>query len=162
MTKMASSDHDDGGNSSSDDGARLPGGLGRKNENKRQRGWQGSEMELEHQREILNSKESGREIAKSAAVDISQFQNFEVGQGYQAKHVVRQKGGAMGTTAAGGGGDTGQKVTVASMPTKPEDYASETRKKKKSKQEDDRSLESYLQCSGLREFRKEIEKILAS
>ena len=156
---MTSSDNNDGGNSSSDDGARLPGGLGRKNENKRQRGWQGSEMEMEHQREILNSKESGREIAKSAAVDISQFQNFEVGQGYQAKHVVRQKGGAMGT-AAGGGGDTGQKVTVASMPTKPEDYASETRKKKKAKQ--DTSLESYLQCNGLREFRKEIEKILAS
>eukprot|EP00590_Aulacoseira_subarctica_P010349 CAMPEP_0172430058 /NCGR_PEP_ID=MMETSP1064-20121228/52914_1 /TAXON_ID=202472 /ORGANISM="Aulacoseira subarctica , Strain CCAP 1002/5" /LENGTH=135 /DNA_ID=CAMNT_0013175849 /DNA_START=242 /DNA_END=645 /DNA_ORIENTATION=+ len=52
--------------------------------------WEGEEMELDHYREGRGSANKKRKDA-SAAVDISQFQNTVVGQGYQAKHVIRQR-----------------------------------------------------------------------
>ena len=63
---------------------------------KRKRGslWDGDEMEMQHfrdhQRQQLLNK-SNKETSTFTAVDISQFQNHQIGQGYQAKHVIRQK-----------------------------------------------------------------------
>jgi hypothetical protein len=51
------------------------------------KGWQGSSMELTHQMESHRDQKA----SQYAAVDIRQFQNTQVGKGYQAKHVVRQR-----------------------------------------------------------------------
>ena len=203
------------GGSDSDDDHRdrllVPGS--RKNEHKRQRGWDGQDMEMEHQRQVLRDQQRQKEIrggdggddgdgnariiSKSAAVDISQFQNFEVGKGYKAKHVVRQPGMLQPAASATQAGATRPSAAVAtssnnksqqgagSKTTRDDnddsDDDDDKRKKKKhkkkkkskrssSKEEEPSSsttsssslLESYLQCHGLREFRKEIEKILTT
>merc|ERR1712157_519519 len=51
------------------------------------RGWEGGDLEITHQREYAKSSSQ----IDYAAVDMTQFHNTEVGKGYQAKHVVRQK-----------------------------------------------------------------------
>jgi hypothetical protein len=114
---------------------------------KRRRGWEGEEMEMVHQREAFR-EDKGK---ASAAVDISQFQNHEVGKGYQAKHVVRQKTGEAPSvkTKDMSGGNNGVADSKAKAPKRSSNEISEIRA-------------SYMKSAGLREFRKEIEKILSS
>jgi hypothetical protein len=111
---------------------------------KRRRGWEGESMEMSHQ------MESGDKAKNSAGVDISQFRNFEVGKGYQAKHVIRQRTGESSQPAMEIKDMTGSKEAVEEKEAK---ISVETL-------EDIRK--SYIKSSGLREFRKEIEKILNS
>jgi hypothetical protein len=82
-----------------------------------------------------------------AAVDLSQFRNEKVGEGYQAKHVIRQKEAA---------------------PSKASGIVDMSQRKKESKQkvnaaaENDglKAKESYLACRGMRDFIREVNKIL--
>jgi hypothetical protein len=109
------------------------------------RGWQGEELEIDHQRESLKSGKDKDAVA--AAVDIRQFQNHVVGEGYQAKHVIRQssaktRGPSLQIKDMSGGAKFGRGESKQEM-----------------KDTGDRN---YIQNAGLREFRKEIESILES
>jgi hypothetical protein len=103
-------------------------------------------MEMVHQREAFR-EDKGK---ASAAVDISQFQNHEVGKGYQAKHVVRQKTGEAPS------------VKIKVMPGGNNGADSKAKAPKHSVNEISEIRASYMKSAGLREFRKEIEKILSS
>ena len=80
-----------------------------------------------------------------AAVDLQQFRNDEVGKGYQAKHVVRQKG--VPSKASG----------IVDMSQR-KDESIETQKARSNTESI--TKESYLQCQGMRNFMREVEKIL--
>jgi len=109
----------------------------------RHRGWQGEQLEMDHQLEVVRS---GKQSA-AAAVDIRQFQNTVVGEGYQAKHVVRQR---------------------SAQPTsdlKIQDMTGGTSFRNDKEQnllKSDTGARNYIENEGLREFRKEIESILSS
>jgi hypothetical protein len=104
-------------------------------------------MEMVHQREAIR-EDKGK---ASAAVDISQFQNHEVGKGYQAKHVIRQKTGEEPS------------VKIKDMMSGEKNRAdSKAKAPKRSANEISEIRASYMKSAGLREFRKEIEKILSS
>lgn len=134
---------------------------------KKYRGWQGEDMEMDHQRETSSSITAGT-MDKNAvtAVDLNQFRNTEVGKGYQARHVVRQKTAAATTTTdLRTGGDVSAKKKME------EGIPDTTRKKKarleansSSRQKQDEKLDrdKLLKNAGLRTFRKEIESILSS
>lgn len=114
-------------------------------------------MELEHQSRTINK--SGTQ--QNAAVNLDQFRNTEVGKGYQAKHVIRQK--EKGTASP-----TSGSALVVEDRTRPKGNV-DTRSARDRKDElassqteqpiHDTLLLSYLQCTGLREFRKELEKV---
>jgi len=87
-------------------------------------------------------QQSGNIKSAHAAVDLSQFRNEEVGKGYQARHVIRQSGAP---SKASGIVDVSKKDE--SKP-KPKDTTTE--------------MESALACRGLRNFIREIDKILES
>lgn len=133
----------------SDESPRIPQGV-----IKSRGGWQGEELELEHQRQ-----QDANHKTSAAAVDLNQFRNTEVGKGYQAKHVVRQKGAKI------------ESISIKDM-SKPDPSAkSNKRSRESSKKRKDNSrpsedkeppLQRYLKCEGLRAFRKEIEKIVMS
>ncbi|VEU44472.1 unnamed protein product [Pseudo-nitzschia multistriata] len=121
------------------------GEFGSKND-KNRGGW-GESMELAHQRE------AGRRVTAGApetvvAVDLSQFRNTEVGRGYQARHVVRQRSAAIETTKT---------TTVNDRVHLPRARDSERPVKQEPLDKED-----LLRNEGLRLFRKEIESILAS
>jgi hypothetical protein len=116
------------------------GEFGGKNERKRNRGW-GEAMELAHQQQHQTSSSSS-----AVAVDLNQFRNTEVGTGYQAKHVVRQK------TASGPQMKT--RTVNDRVIQGPAKTAESTAKPI--------TLEELLKNDGLRAFRKEIESILSS
>ena len=109
----------------------------------RQRGWQGEELEMAHKREGLATGRDKKSTA--AAVDIQQFQNHDVGQGYQARHVVRQPSA-----------HTSNRMEVRDM------SGGKFNEKEETKKIVDSGDREYLQNKGLRDFRKEIESILAS
>jgi hypothetical protein len=88
------------------------------------------------------------------AVDLRQFQNFEVGKGYQAQHVVRQPQAAAG------------RVDFIDMSRQHQPLEKEAPHKsrhsanyKESKDWKTRRLQRYLQSSVFRRFRRELEKI---
>jgi len=100
------------------------------------------DFEREHQKEAFREKKQ----KTHAAVNLQQFQNHVVGQGYQAKHVIRQK-----SAVAGG-------ISIQDMTKKP----SEKKKADIDSYDTSQTGESYLNHAGLRAFRKEIENILSS
>ena len=109
----------------------------------RNRGGWGEAMELAHQR----SNDAG--ASSVVAVDLNQFRNTEVGTGYQAKHVVRQKTAGASTTT---------KTRVVNG-----DFQSGADKNNtKSSQPQAIETDELLKNDGLRAFRKEIESILSS
>ena len=114
----------------------------------RHRGWAGEELEMNH---TLDQNRHGSN-SKFAAVDLNQFRNTIVGVGYQAKGVIRQRSGSEAIK---------EKVTKHSSAPKEalsKRAGNSTGKKPDKKQR----LESYLQCVGIREFRRQIEEILSS
>ena len=116
--------------------------FGGKNETKR--GW-GESMELAHQQDNKHTK-SNNSMSSVVAVDLGQFRNTEVGKGYQAKHVVRQK---MATT------------TKTKTRTVNDDF--NVRKRLQSETATTPiDTNELLKNDGLRAFRKEIESILSS
>lgn len=144
-------------------GPHLPAGVLRS-----RGGWDDvNNLEIEHQRERLraNADEhdatvTGKKANTShAAVDLSQFRNEEVGKGYQAKHVVRQKEGKSSTA----GGDvvdmSGGKFSKDT--TKKRSHDDNTKHSKRQATDSDDRLDAYLNCKGMRDFRREIDKILS-
>lgn len=107
-------------------------------------------MEMEHQNQQQDSSKDNY-----AAVNIKQFQNTVVGEGYQARGVVRQK-------TAGEIQSDIRDITA----TRKADSSMEGARPKETKSTgtatERRELDEYLRCDGIREFRKEIEQLLAS
>jgi hypothetical protein len=160
-----------GGNDSSDDetGNDLPAGVLRS-----RGGWaDANNIELEHQRERLRAADTeiehdqaarGDVTKNHAAVDLSQFRNEEVGRGYKAKHVVRQReasSSAMGVLDMSGG-IFSTKDALSSSATKKRVHDESGGKDKTAvgKKSSDSCLDTYLKCKGMRDFMKEIDKIL--
>ena len=106
------------------------------------RGWEGEELEMNHQQEIFRSGKGDSVVA----VDIRQFQNTVVGEGYQARHVVRQPS-ANPPTAMKVRDMTGSSFGPQAV-------------EKISRQDDGKR--NYIENDALREFRKEIELILST
>jgi hypothetical protein len=132
---------DDGDDSSGSGGPAMPRGVV---SHHRRRGWQGEELEMGHQQEALRGGKSKQGAV--AAVDIRQFQNTVVGEGYQAKHVVRQPGSK----------------PASSLQVKDLSGGAVFNKAKEKPSKSDSGDRDYIKNDGLREFRKEIELILAS
>lgn len=121
------------------------------------KGWAGEELEIEHRREQLRNNE----FKSHKTVDLGQFQNKEVGVGYQARGVIRQRAAH------------GPQMKIVDMTKKVDDWETgsvESSSKKKRKREKkskrdskkkakDDPLKMFLECKALRDFRKEIEKI---
>eukprot|EP00934_Nitzschia_sp_Nitz4_P002068 Nitzschia sp. Nitz4//scaffold119_size111653//20941//21306//NITZ4_004179-RA/size111653-processed-gene-0.5-mRNA-1//1//CDS//3329533803//2068//frame0 len=105
------------------------------------RGWQGGEMEMDHQR----NKELGFK-GESAAVDLDQFRNYVVGEGYQAQHVVRQRGAPK---------PSNQPLSIQDMTG-----GAKFSQNDASFSTSDTGERDYLQNAGIREFRKELEGLL--
>jgi len=168
MEETPSSSDDDSSASSS--GPALPRGV-----LKTRAGWAGEELEREH------SATTKGTAGAVAAVDLSQFRNTEVGKGYQARHVIRQR------TAADGGESSQKKDMAQPEPASLKEDNNNKKKKIKKRQkkeekdgeevdEDANRLSSrdrkktkkgakvskYLESQGIREFRKELESIVSS
>jgi hypothetical protein len=111
---------------------------------RKRKGWQGEELEMAHHREKFreSTNEGCSTRSNPVAVDLKQFQNHKVGEGYQAKHFVRQRGVS----------DTEVKVIDMSLKT--------TQAERTSSSNSDDLLKRYLQCKGLREFRMQLDEIL--
>lgn len=151
--------NDDGSSASSSDHAVPSRGVipSRKN-----RGWDGEQMELAHAQRSAQESKKG-----PAAVDLSQFRNEEVGKGYQAKFVVRQR--------TGQDDDQGSRMAVKDMTKSSKSEKKKSSRKDKRKrssrgdeEDDDKKskeeyeganrLDKYLKSEGMRLFRKELEK----
>ena len=143
-------DDDDDELSSQDGGPAVPAGVLPTSK----KGWAGEELEIQH-RIDHNPKED------FAAVEITQFQNTEVGAGYQARGVVRQKtaGAAQNTPVRDWTGKTQGSTNPVAGGDSTEPKLPKEIKRKKNKR---KRLEEYISCDGIREFRKEIEQLLAS
>lgn len=135
-----------GDNSSDDDlGPSVPTGVLRS-----RGGWDDKfNLELEHTKEKMNANEDKK---ISAAVDLSQFRNEEVGKGYKAKHVVRQKEAISHATKV-------VDMSGSTFTKQKEDRTADSSKSKKRGREES-PVQSYLQCQGMRDFIKETHKIL--
>ena len=142
-----------------EDRRHYPHGSSSNSSRKRKGGWGGEELEMQHQQDVFAAKNKNKHHQQSLLRD--QFQNTEVGQGYQAKHVIRQKQHSSATTAAtssskniidmsGGVDFTNNKASALQS-----NYES-------SVPESTMDSKHYLQSKELCEFRKEIEKILSS
>jgi hypothetical protein len=139
--------------SSSDDEPRLPPNV----LNSQRRGWGGESLEIEHQRESLGA---GNKKSQTAAVDLSQFRNEEVGKGYQAKHVVRQREAnfsSVGVVDMSGGAFRSKEEDRREKKSRKDE---KKRKRKKNNEQQDNRLDSYLKCHGLEVFLGEIDKML--
>lgn len=133
-------DDDNENDSSGSEGPAMPRGV----VNQRRRGWQGEELEMGHQQETLRSGKHKESTV--AAVDIRQFQNHVVGEGYQARHVVRQPSAN----------------PASNLQVKDMSGGAAFHHKKEKASKSDTGEREYMKNDGLREFRKEIESILAS
>ena len=135
--------------SDDDGGPDLPAGVLRS-----RGGWDdANNLEIEHQRERLKgAHDAPNKSLSHAAVDLSQFRNEEVGKGYQAKHVVRQREGKSSTVSGLVDLSGGKFSKVKGDTTKKRSHDGAT-------DSDDR-LDAYLNCEGMRAFRREINKIL--
>lgn len=118
----------------------------------RKRGWGGEELEMNHTREQLRQGTS----SDYAAVDLKQFHNTIVGVGYQAKGVVRQKYQLHEAVQVHDMRADQNPPKSLSEPSKQEGVSSHRKLSKLQRRE------RYIQCSGLREFRRQLEEILSS
>jgi hypothetical protein len=174
------------------------------NAQERQRGWAGEEMEMEHQREELRRRkrrtesqnpqgrqeERGEEEKYYHAVNLEQFRNNQVGSGYQAKGVIRQRTAhdvninildmskrpenlenpSMSRRLSDDDrgirkdddDDTSSDISSSRRNKKRKKHHKNKRPRKEKKQKSNtRLIEKYLKCKGMRDFRKELEKILS-
>ena len=113
-------------------------------------GW-GEAMELAHQTEESERRRKRKQNSDgdvgAVAVDLGQFRNTEVGRGYQARHVVRQRTAASAapttkTRTINGNYEVGTTTTAAAETARV------------------LSKDELLRNDGLRAFRREIEGIL--
>jgi hypothetical protein len=108
--------------------------------------WEGEELEIAREREAV------AKTSASAAVDLQQFRNVEVGKGYQARHVIRQPSAR----------ETSQPKIKDMMKERKKSKKRERDQHEEGETRHDSRLRKYLKCDGLRNFRKEIEKIVSS
>lgn len=153
--------------SSSDDEPRLPPSV----LNSERRGWAGRDLELEHQRQSL--ADNGEKKSQIAAVDLSQFRNEEVGKGYQAKHVVRQREAVLASSdmidMSGGVFESSHRHDKNEKKSSKKKDKKEKRSEKRKRDRDDKTeavekdsqLEPYFKCRGLETFLSEIESMLS-
>ncbi|KAL7578217.1 hypothetical protein ACA910_012641 [Epithemia clementina (nom. ined.)] len=128
--------------------------------NKKRRGWEGQEMELQHSRDTWKKdQESG---STAVAVDLEQFRNHQVGEGYQAKFVVRQQYAHEPARKEKIDSVAVVDILRAKRSRNDETGISKSDKKRQRKNTSDEILAKYLECEGLRQFRKELEKIVNS
>ena len=160
----------------------------------RTRGWAGEEMELAHQRQKILEQQESSSMAKGgdaqfSTVNLEQFRNREVGVGYQARGVMRQKTGLASTGSMKivdmtkkRHRDEKSAESTSSVESSSERKSSHKKKKKKHKRSTnskrtrtrdqspfpkesnntgDENIQKYLQCKGIIDFRKELHKILS-
>lgn len=111
--------------------------------------WKGDDMELKR-------KNPGSDFK---AVDFEEFRNYDVGKGYQAKHVVRQRvvENKNPTTIRP---PPPESKSITSPSSKPPPKSMKKRDHKTTTGESNqKKLKRYLQCEEFRSFRKEIENI---
>mmetsp|Transcript_22168 Transcript_22168/g.28684 ORF Transcript_22168/g.28684 Transcript_22168/m.28684 type:complete len:163 (+) Transcript_22168:82-570(+) len=154
------SDDDDG-----DDDNHSNGDRHRKNCSNSKRGWEGQEMEMRHARDTWNNPKSA-DADGVVAVDLEQFRNHQVGEGYQAKFVVRQRTGheeeQQGDPSKGKGRERKRSKREESSDKNDATRSSQHGKAavaNKAENDDSNPILRYLQCEGLRRFRLEIAKI---
>lgn len=139
------------------------------------KGWAGEEMEMNHQRDYLKQQtksiSGGAAAPTFAAVDLNQFRNTEVGHGYQAKGVVRQKSMTHADTIDGKNGLVMKKDVIRKSDTCCSSTGEEGRdvdkglhrKRKRRGEQVEHSKSSltdkYLQSEGIRNFRRELKKV---
>jgi hypothetical protein len=154
-------DNDDQSSKNDFDDAGLP----RRGQPQRRGGlWEGEALEWERSKEHSDAKDQTT-TAAYVAVDLNQFRNQEVGRGYQAKHVIRQKAHYVIEPPS-------SNSRIVDMTTKKDttDSNSSQRSKKRKNATNDSTtttkkvsrLDRYLQCAGMRQFRKELESIVSS
>ena len=131
-----------GDDSSDNDIGNIPKGVLKRG------GWTDTNnLELEHKREKIRE---GDKKQSAVAVDLNQFRNEEVGKGYQAKGVVRQRGSTNETS----------RVVDMSGGSFSKQGGDSSKKKKRSHEDDEDAggrkkhpandpLQSYLQCQGM-------------
>jgi hypothetical protein len=145
----------DDSSSSDDDGPRhLTTGTSR-----HRGGWQGDEMEMEHQRSQFNNPNNNNNNAPTA-VDLNQFRNTKVGEGYQARHVVRQRTAASSSSPAAATEPQPSKKKKKDI--SPSSSSRQTPTVSTQSQSDVLDLQMLLRNDGLRTFIKEINDILSS
>ena len=116
--------------------------------NKR-RGWDGDHLEL-------NRQQPTEDLATHVAVDLGQFRNEQIGVGYQAKHVIRQRYVPNAPVVI----DDTTQVTANSRTL--EKRVHEALGKVDTKSKSIARIHKYLKCNGLRKFRKELASIESS
>jgi hypothetical protein len=151
-------DHDDAGGEEEDEDD-LAERLAKRarHQSQRGRGWQGAALELER---------PNPHAGDVAIVDLEQFRNHQIGVGYQAKHVIRQPQSSAKTTTA----------TVKSSLSKSLSLVEDNQQRDKKKDNEgllrrggsgrgassvdnnsNKYKNKYLQHTGLRKLRKELE-----
>jgi hypothetical protein len=117
--------------------------------NKR-RGWDGEHLELQREQPSDN-------LTSHAAVNLQQFRNEQVGVGYQAKHVIRQRS-VLDTSVAIHNltNDSVSNIHVQAKQKKEKLRCNSTKSKSMTR------LQKYLKCEKLRRFRKELASIESS
>jgi hypothetical protein len=113
---------------------------------RKRRGWVGDHMEFEREKPLEGD-------TAHAAVDLEQFRNRQVGVGYQAKHVVRQRSAPESTVVIR---DMTKDKNESKM--KKRELCSSSKKAKTDIAPKSR-LQIYLGCESLRTFRKELSSI---
>lgn len=145
MSARADNRHRDESHSEDEHDVRALGGR------RHRGGWQGDHLELQHSMDMRRSDTQHDDTV--VAVDLSQFRNTEVGRGYQAKHVVRQKGLPEQEAVPRRHRTPTQRDLDEGEP-RHDTNPTERRTRRK--------LETYLECERLRCFRKKLAEIEAS
>jgi hypothetical protein len=111
------------------------------------RSWDGYHLEYERERTFNNT-------SSHVAVDLEQFRNQQIGVGYQAKHVVRQRSAPASSIAT-----HDMTIESARMLNSKRIKLNKSDKKIEKDQSTESRLQKYLLCEGLRKFRKELDLI---
>jgi hypothetical protein len=126
--------------------------------NNKKRVWEGDEMELQHARDQMKrNQENTTDHCSSnvVAVNIQDFHNTQVGKGYQAKHVIRQRQVDQGDKQQ-------MNIKDLSKPKVSSVFHSPSEQKVKHSKDANYniySLDALLKNKRLRDFRRELEKI---
>jgi hypothetical protein len=128
----------------------------------RRGGWEGEHLEREREREVDQGGAAAPSSRAAAAVDLEQFRNYRVGEGYQARHVVRQRTAApvhQGAAGAGASGAT-EKAAEGERPSGGRKRRIAEDREGKTRDGSPDELDRYLECEAFRTFRRELDKIL--
>jgi hypothetical protein len=117
--------------------------------NKR-RGWDGDHLELHREQPTESS-------ASHVAVDLGQFRNEQIGVGYKAKHVIRQRSVPDASVVVHTMTQDTTSNIQAQLKRKHENLRTEYTEPKPTTR-----LQEYLKCEKLRHFRKELASIESS